>query len=444
MEALLRRVIWFVVDRPRLAAALAGAAGVAVYAALAARRRAVTAAAPRIAALHVAAASASASSSASARSTAAVATALAASPFPSAAASAALRAAVDDAFARATAAGALRPLASAEELRIDVSAGAGAGAGAEPVHFVVSILDSAVVAQKNAVSPANLISRGAPRWPPADAFSDLAAPGDDGGHSVVCELAGGHVVLLNKFPLRARHCVLTSRRFKRQSRPLDAGDLAALLMLVRGVGGVGFYNCGFLSGASQPRRHTQFVPYASLADVGGRAPLDAVVEARAVQLAREGAPPRAPFALPLYSAFPHLVALVDGLGDAEVFAAYRALLERLLPFAVARGAREAAATAAASAGAGAGAGEAAEEAETDSFDEAMRDEGAHNVLLTPRWLLVVPRARDSEKLPDGAGGSVSVDVNALGFSGLMLARANVKAAIVRSGPLAVLKGVVVR
>jgi ATP adenylyltransferase/5',5'''-P-1,P-4-tetraphosphate phosphorylase II len=59
-------------------------------------------------------------------------------------------------------------------------------------------------------------------------------------------------------------------------------------------------------------------------------------------------------------------------------------------------------------------------------------------------MLVVPRARDAVELRDAGGASVSVAVNALGLCGLLLARAHVRDAIVRAGPVEVLRGVCAR
>lgn len=58
---------------------------------------------------------------------------------------------------------------------------------------------------------------------------------------------------------------------------------------------------------------------------------------------------------------------------------------------------------------------------------------AYNLLLTPRWLLVVPRAAECAAM---AGADVSV--NALGFAGSLFVRDEAQLAAVAADPMAVL------
>ncbi|RYG45004.1 hypothetical protein EON67_11100, partial [archaeon] len=86
------------------------------------------------------------------------------------------------------------------------------------------------------------------------------------------------------------------------------------------MGGLGFYNCGPASGASQPRRHMQFIPYAALhsaltghvrlASLEASVPIDAAI---AYARARQGysALPAQPFQLSVLP-FPHAVCMVGG------------------------------------------------------------------------------------------------------------------------------------
>src|SRR5512147_666107 len=76
----------------------------------------------------------------------------------------------------------------------------------------------------------------------------------------VADLAPSHYVLLNKFPVVAGHALLVTRRFERQERLLGVEDFGALLACLREVDGLGFYNGGIAAGASQGRKHLQFVP----------------------------------------------------------------------------------------------------------------------------------------------------------------------------------------
>ncbi|KAF9070100.1 hypothetical protein BDP27DRAFT_644265 [Rhodocollybia butyracea] len=73
-----------------------------------------------------------------------------------------------------------------------------------------------------------------------------------------------YVVLLNKFSVVPRHFLLVTKEFKSQTSPLMPDDLLqayALLVAGRKTGKnmFAFYNCGDLSGASQPHKHLQFI-----------------------------------------------------------------------------------------------------------------------------------------------------------------------------------------
>ena len=249
----------------------------------------------------------------------------------------------------------------------------------------------------------------APGWPPSDA---LVASLHGGGAGVVADLDGTHRVLLNKWPLLRGHVLLVrSDRFLPQSLPMDAADARVAWAALRALGGLAFYNCGLPAGPSQPRRHVQVLPGSALRGEGAL-PLDAAV-AGAVAAAR-GAGGR-PFTLPSLP-FPHYCALLDGRsgdvsGDGGVRAAYEALLEAAWPGSVAaRAEAEGAAEVAAGLGA--------------AYDPALPYAAPfpHNVLITPSYCLLVPRR---------AAGARGVDINALGYAGLLLSRGGaVEAALV--------------
>ncbi len=76
----------------------------------------------------------------------------------------------------------------------------------------------------------------------------------------VGDVSGTHVCLLNKFPVFERHALLVTRAYEEQTAPLTEADFAALLPWLQAAGGLGFYNSGTGSGASQPHKHLQWVP----------------------------------------------------------------------------------------------------------------------------------------------------------------------------------------
>src|SRR3989338_7869431 len=76
-----------------------------------------------------------------------------------------------------------------------------------------------------------------------------------------------HSVLMNKFYIVPLHCVLvTNDNDAAQTDDLSAGDFSALFRCIQPSdtfpqGAIGFYNQGALSGASQPHKHMQFLPF---------------------------------------------------------------------------------------------------------------------------------------------------------------------------------------
>jgi len=73
-------------------------------------------------------------------------------------------------------------------------------------------------------------------------------------------LSPHHVVLLNKFPVMARHLLIVTEAFEAQEQPLTDGDFNALAQVIRANGGLGFYNGGEIAGASQGHKHLQWIP----------------------------------------------------------------------------------------------------------------------------------------------------------------------------------------
>ncbi|OKL56878.1 hypothetical protein UA08_07760 [Talaromyces atroroseus] len=79
---------------------------------------------------------------------------------------------------------------------------------------------------------------------------------------------GGHLLILNKFPVIANHFILATRLFEPQTDLLGKHDLEAAFACVRAWRAeddeqkrlFAFFNSGVESGASQPHRHLQFLP----------------------------------------------------------------------------------------------------------------------------------------------------------------------------------------
>lgn len=228
---------------------------------------------------------------------------------------------------------------------------------------------------------------------------------------VVGDLTPTHFGVLNKYPVVAHHLLIVTREFVDQETLLDATDFAALAACLRQVDGLGFYNGGREAGASQPHRHLQLVPLPLSTQRGSDAwsvPMEAVFD----QWSSGGGTARL-LRLPFRNAF---AVLEPSLFD-EVDAATR-LLERYTVMLAACGLREESAN---------DSGRAANDPE--------RQRGPYNLLVTRRWMLLVPRTQEHF-------GTISV--NALGFAGSLFVRDEVEMDALRAaGPMSALRAVAV-
>lgn len=77
----------------------------------------------------------------------------------------------------------------------------------------------------------------------------------------VGSLSSTHVCLLNKFPVMTGHLLMITKAYENQLTALTQADMMALLVCLRDVDGLGFYNGGKQAGASQHHKHLQIVPF---------------------------------------------------------------------------------------------------------------------------------------------------------------------------------------
>jgi ATP adenylyltransferase len=274
--------------------------------------------------------------------------------------------------ARALARGALRPIDTVEEIVPDGS-----------VSFVVRRVSS-LKHKDEARRVHEAKNREANPFLPPEA--DL----------LVGAVAPDYLAVLNKYSVIEDHLLIVTRDFVHQDILLDAGDFGALVAAMAGAHTLGFYNGGRDAGASQPHKHLQLVPLPLGAD--GDVPMAALFP-------QTGEGLRSIPGLP----FRHVFArLPSGLWSDPAAAAgtlhalYRAGLERLDIPGVAR-------------------------------DGACWQSHPYNLLVTRRWLLLVPRRREST---DG------IAVNALGFAGSLFVRdADQLERVKRLGPLSLLGSV---
>jgi len=214
----------------------------------------------------------------------------------------------------------------------------------------------------------------------------------------VADLSDTHVALLNKFNVIDHHLLIVTRSFKRQEALLEFADFVALSACLAEFDGLGFYNGGVESGASQRHKHLQIVPL-PLAESGPPIPVESVLGPACMEGAI-GAVPGLPF--------PHAFARLQPDHAAPrhtaraAFDCYHALLE-------ATGLR------------------------AIDVNGELHQSAPYNLLVTRRWMLLVPRYSECVE---------GVSVNALGFAGSLFVRDAAQMEVIkRLGPMSVLQRV---
>ncbi|KAI9708950.1 MAG: hypothetical protein M1820_003644 [Bogoriella megaspora] len=189
-----------------------------------------------------------------------------------------------------------------------------------------------------------------------------------------------HVLAANKFCYARPHLMLlTTSGFARQHTPLTTSDFAATITALNGFSCpyLAFYNCGVDGGCSRLHKHLQLLPQRSRSFASF---LDAERDGR-VEKIEEDEEPKIPFQW-----FWHRFSNPESCAVESIKGIYDGLLTR----------------AAASIGLGQ-----AEPAAGGSVEAAV----PHNMLLTKRWMVVIPRRK--------AAINPEAGVNALGMVGVI-------------------------
>jgi ATP adenylyltransferase len=189
----------------------------------------------------------------------------------------------------------------------------------------------------------------------------------------VADATEAHVCVLNKFNVVEHHLLIVTREFEDQTLPLIVYDFTALTRCMAEYESLAFYNSGSVAGASQLHKHLQLVPW----------PM------------RDSAP-----AVPIES----LMASVDDRNQIVTNPAlpFRHLMVRFEPLLIEIPAQHA-------------------EHLLHSFyldmlaesDSEQTQRAQYNLLVTPRWMLFVPRTRESYE---------DISLNALAFAGSLLVK----------------------
>jgi sulfate adenylyltransferase (ADP) / ATP adenylyltransferase len=213
----------------------------------------------------------------------------------------------------------------------------------------------------------------------------------------VADLSGTHVALLNKYNVIANHLLIVTRRFEPQEALIDRDDFEALVVALRAFDGLGFYNGGPEAGASQAHKHLQVVPL-PLDENTPHVPIEALFDSVSF-IHGIGTLPRLHFR----HAFAWLDLMSEGAAQ-RATECYRALID-----AAGIGTRD---------------------------EQGVASQAApYNLLLTRRWMLVVPRTTERVE---------GISVNSLGFAGSLFVRdAAQRRALVQLGPMAALGRVAV-
>jgi sulfate adenylyltransferase (ADP) / ATP adenylyltransferase len=216
----------------------------------------------------------------------------------------------------------------------------------------------------------------------------------------VAELSDTHVALLNKFNVIDHHLLIVTRCFKPQEALLELADFVALAACMAEFDGLGFYNGGAQSGASQRHKHLQVVPL-PLGESGPPLPIESVFRPGGME-----GPTGTVAGLPFLHAFARLELAPAGSRHAAhvAFDCYHALLEAIGLHAI-------------------------------EVNGELHQSAPYNLLVTRRWMLLVPRYSECVE---------GISVNALGFAGSLFVRDAAQMEVIkRLGPMSVLKRVAV-
>ena len=212
----------------------------------------------------------------------------------------------------------------------------------------------------------------------------------------VASISPTHISLLNKFNVVEHHLLIVTREFEHQETQLTQKDCEALLIALTEFDGLAFYNAGPIAGASQPHKHFQIIPL----DDSAIAPLPLESLLRFAKT-DTGTIPGLPF-LHAFAPMDRDWTNPEKDSGASLHACYRSLV-RAVGFSV------------------------------DTSPGAHPPTAPYNLLVTRRWLLLVPRSQECFE---------GISINALGFAGAFFVKDVSQLAILRrEGPMRVLERV---
>ncbi|WP_017293764.1 ATP adenylyltransferase family protein [Geminocystis herdmanii] len=189
----------------------------------------------------------------------------------------------------------------------------------------------------------------------------------------VDNISDSHVAILNKFNVFDHHLLIVTREFEEQESALNLADFSALWTVLSEINGLGFYNSGKLSGASQPHKHLQLVPYPLAQEIETIPINDLVLSYRNTQ------------EIITLKEFPflHSIVFFDSQQSSQVLSQitlkyYHQLLAQL-----------------------------------NINIEENKPSQNYNLLITKDWMMIIPRTQEKYQ---------SISINSLGFAGAFLVK----------------------
>lgn len=205
----------------------------------------------------------------------------------------------------------------------------------------------------------------------------------------VADISDTHLCLLNKYNVVDHHLLIVTRDFEEQDELLNLHDFVALGACLAEIDGLAFYNGGKIAGASQRHKHLQLVPCLFPSD-DCRIPIESTwADWFQLQQSSIATVPQLPFT---HAITPLHLDWHDPLdAAATALQSYYELMRSV------------------------GLLSNLQLLEDTTLHSAQRHKqaGDYNLLMTRRWMFVIPRLQESFE---------SIQVNSLGFAGALLVR----------------------
>ena len=193
----------------------------------------------------------------------------------------------------------------------------------------------------------------------------------------VCDISSSHLCLLNKFNIVDGHLLIVTRDFEEQEDLINIHDFAALWSCMQEIDGLAFYNGGPAAGSSQRHKHLQLLPLPFVPDLDFL-PIQPAID-RVVFQNSLGTIPTFPFV--------NAIASFDFSNIDNPFTVGKSLLDCYYSL--------------------------LEKVGFSWQNNNSRQPAAYNFLATRKWMMIVPRSRNSFQ---------SIAINSLGFAGSLFVR----------------------